>query len=62
MSELESLINYVVILNEGQILYNKNFDYKQENLEQLYYGQIEEAKQEDGEKELFFNEIMIIFI
>ena len=54
LSELESLINFVVILNEGQILYNKNFDYKQESLEQLYYGQIEGAKKENEERELFF--------
>ncbi|WP_419334436.1 ABC transporter ATP-binding protein [Spiroplasma endosymbiont of Sarcophaga variegata] len=44
LSELESLINYVVILNKGKVLYNKNFDYKQENLEQLYYSQVEEVK------------------
>ncbi|WP_348735151.1 ABC transporter ATP-binding protein [Spiroplasma endosymbiont of Ammophila pubescens] len=54
LPELESLINYVVILNEGKILYNKTFDYQQENLEQLYYGQIEGVKRKDEKKELFF--------
>ncbi|WP_348735410.1 ABC transporter ATP-binding protein [Spiroplasma endosymbiont of Ammophila pubescens] len=54
LSELESLINYVVILEEGQILCSKNFNYQQGDLEKLYYDQLKKVQKEPEEKELFF--------